>query len=673
VNFAYSQYEGALHSAHRLGKKIYLTINTVFEEREADRMYQLLKYLASVGSDGLIIQDYGIIEMAHSHFPSLRLHASTQMAIAGSRGANFLSGQGFNRVVLARELSLDEIRRVRAKTNVELEVFVHGALCVSASGLCLFSSFLGGKSANRGMCTQACRRIYYPEGAQESGNEAGGDSGLGAYYFSPKDLQVLERLPGLAEAGVSALKIEGRMKSAEYVAAVTSAYRRVLDSLDSSEEAQREALSEARRILQQDFAREKTLYLFDGIDAARETWLNPEQTGGTGVFLGKVLKVRGPSGGQEALIQGKVEAGDSLRFHQADDSQRMVQKVKSVDAASGKFWVSMPQGFGVDDAVYLIQAKAARRSWPQIIPQDLSRYKHSPGRDKAPFITEGRPPRMAAAGKQTRQLPTGLYLQTDRTADLFQIQGDRPDAVILEYNKETAKALLGGAVLPFGKKELILALPPFFPEALDERVSAELHHLVEAGVRSLLLNNPGHLSLARELRETNPGLRLIAGPWLYTFNRRSWKFVWDALLKLGVEPYIVSPLENNRQNLERTVDPSLRPNCLVTLFSYPPLFNLRSDANRDMGYRFKRFYDKQGAPFVLTPGAVRPVAAFSITDKKPFLEKAGFKRFILDISGGNFNKKDYRDLMESVRRTIPLKGTTRFNWKDGFYQPPETA
>ncbi|MDR0388786.1 MAG: U32 family peptidase, partial [Spirochaetaceae bacterium] len=223
-NFAYSQFEGAVRSLHRQGKKIYVTVNTVFEQREEDRIFQFLKYLAAVGPDAIIVQDFGVAALVKEHFPSLKLHASTQMNIASAKGVNLLSRQGFSRVVLARELSLDEIKGVRQETNMELEVFVHGALCISASGLCLFSSFLGGKSANRGNCTQACRRLYHHQAEK-------------GYYFSPADLQFLEYVPDLADAGVNALKIEGRMKSAGYVGTVVSAYRRIIDGLDGDREA----------------------------------------------------------------------------------------------------------------------------------------------------------------------------------------------------------------------------------------------------------------------------------------------------------------------------------------------------------------------------------------------------------------------------------------------------
>jgi putative protease len=265
ANFAYSQFEAAVKVLHSQGRKVYVTVNTVFEERETDRMYQLLKYLASVGPDALIVQDYGVVEMARRCFPSLKLHASTQMNVASARGANFLSKHGVSRVVLARELSLDALKAIRGNTNAELEVFVHGALCVSVSGLCLFSSFLGGKSANRGMCTQACRRLYRtsdsPDEPSIDGKGSGNESG---YFFSPRDLQLIDRVPLLSEAGINALKIEGRMKSAEYVGTVTRAYRLVIDACASGGDAViADAVAEAEAILHGDYARRKTHYHFD--------------------------------------------------------------------------------------------------------------------------------------------------------------------------------------------------------------------------------------------------------------------------------------------------------------------------------------------------------------------------------------------------------------------------
>ncbi|MDR2521154.1 MAG: U32 family peptidase, partial [Spirochaetaceae bacterium] len=380
ANFSYAQYEAALRSLHKTGRKLYVAVNTVFQERESDRVYQLLQYLEKTGADGVIVQDLGVLKMIHDFFPALAVHASTQMNISSAHGANVLSKYGVRRVVLARELSLEEIAGVASGSSVEMEVFVHGALCLSASGLCLFSSFLGGKSANRGMCTQACRRQY------SAGEEAAG------YYFSPPDLQLLGSVRELAETGVAALKIEGRMKSAEYVAAVTSAYRRVLDALASDSEEQYErALKEGERLLRADFARAKTNYrISGGAENPPERWLNPAQSGGAGIYLGAVRKTSTRGGICRVWLPGTehtLEAGDTIRVHSAGDTRRVTHKITSAEPApSGGErgqWLSAPEGVREGDEVYVIQKKAKHRYAP-VLPRDLSPYKKQPGFDSAP-------------------------------------------------------------------------------------------------------------------------------------------------------------------------------------------------------------------------------------------------------------------------------------------------
>ena len=220
ANFAWNQFEAAVGAVHRLGKKVYVTVNTVCEEKETERLYRFLAYLDRIHPDGLIVQDLGIVRMCQEFFPNLELHASTQMNVESAAAANLLYEEGIKRVVVARELGFEEIKYIKEHTKAEIEMFVHGALCVSESGLCLFSSFLGGKSANRGMCAQACRRYYtaeYPEGIKQG------------YYFSPCDLQLIEQIPELCDLGINSFKIEGRMKSAEYVGSVVAAYRYVID------------------------------------------------------------------------------------------------------------------------------------------------------------------------------------------------------------------------------------------------------------------------------------------------------------------------------------------------------------------------------------------------------------------------------------------------------------
>ncbi|MDR2716772.1 MAG: U32 family peptidase [Treponema sp.] len=677
ANFTYAQFEAALRSLRRMGKRVYVTVNTVFEQREADRMYQLLKYLAAVGPDALIIQDFGVLAMVRSEFPQLKLHASTQMNVASGRGANALSKYGVSRVVLARELSREELRSIRSETNMELEVFVHGALCVSASGLCLFSGYLGGKSANRGMCTQACRRLYH------NGEDNAGAVTEKGYYFSPADLQLLEYLPDLAVAGINALKIEGRMKSADYVGAVVSAYRLVLDAMSDSgdEEKIRRSIAEGQKILRGDFARSKTSYFFNAAHTDNNiNWLNPAQDGGTGISLGVIAKVQGKAGERRAMVCGSemspavgvVAVGDSIRLHRSDDSERVSHKVQYAEAAADGLWLSIPDGFDKGDRVYLIQTKTMSKRHKPVIAHNAGTGGRGPGHEKAPPLPALVSRKAAQPKNKSAAFPDGLYVATSRINDLYIIQSSRPARVMLSLTRKTINYLLGEdkPPLPFKSAEIILVLEPFFPQAAAEELAGIISPLVERGYRQFIVNNLGHFSLFRDIR---PEVQLIAGPWLYTFNAWALSYV----LSLGVDGF-VSPLENNRQNWERTIDVGnrqmLRSLAFVPVFAWPPLFHIRADLGPL--YDFTAFSDNRGECFSLVCGpegsTVFPEKPFSITDKIPFLKEAGFRRFIIDVAG-NFpggrllKKTDYKDLMRAADNGTPLPRISRFNWKNGFY------
>ena len=203
----------AIDYAHIHGKRIYLTVNTLLKNNELfDRLYDYLRPYYEAGLDGVIVQDYGVMKFVHDNFPEMEIHASTQMTITDGHYTDFLKKYNVTRIVPAREMSLEDIRKIRAHTDMEIECFVHGALCYSYSGMCFMSSFIGGRSGNRGRCAQPCRLNYC-------------DSNI----LSLKDLCTLDILPDILEAGVYSLKIEGRMKSPVYAAGVTSIYRKYVD------------------------------------------------------------------------------------------------------------------------------------------------------------------------------------------------------------------------------------------------------------------------------------------------------------------------------------------------------------------------------------------------------------------------------------------------------------
>ena len=298
-NFTLAELEGMTGYSHSRGKKIYVALNTLIKEVELPALVDVLAALSQFRVDGLIIQDLGLYHLAHTSFPEIPLHASTQMTIHNIAGVRMLEQMGFTRVVLARELSMEEIAHIRSQTTLELEHFIHGALCYSISGHCLFSSYLDGRSGNRGCCIQPCRRRYHHQ--QQPG-----------FYFSTSDFSAIDYIPQLAAAGVKSLKIEGRMKSAEYVATVVSAYRMVIDALHGNT---RDAVLAAKGILENAMGRKITegfLAGKGGVDIVL-----PERKGGIGRILGKVERLQGDA---VSFRTGDViHVGDRLRIQPEND------------------------------------------------------------------------------------------------------------------------------------------------------------------------------------------------------------------------------------------------------------------------------------------------------------------------------------------------------------------
>ena len=231
-NFTQDELIEAIERAHIYGKKFYLTVNTLLKDHEIAELYDYLAPLYEKGLDAVIVQDMGVFKMIREMFPGMHLHASTQMTVTGPEGMKFLEEQGASRVVTARELSLEEIRRMHETSPIEIESFVHGALCYSYSGQCLMSSILGGRSGNRGRCAQPCRLPYQTAlCCGENGRRSEKRKAQELCPLSLKDISTIEILPQILEAGVTSLKIEGRMKQPGYTAGVTSVYRKYLDLL----------------------------------------------------------------------------------------------------------------------------------------------------------------------------------------------------------------------------------------------------------------------------------------------------------------------------------------------------------------------------------------------------------------------------------------------------------
>ena len=229
-NFTIDEINDAVNIAHMHNVKVYVTVNTLINQDELEDVMNYLSKLYAIGVDAVLIQDLGLVELINEHLPNLKVHASTQMTIENQLKLDYIESKGIKRVVLPREMKKDEIRSL--KTNVELEIFAHGSLCYSYSGQCLMSSFKGGRSGNRGSCAQPCRQKYKVDGIKKED-----------YYLSPSDLCLFKSLKEIAELNISCIKIEGRMRSKEYLAIVISNYRKALNKLKSGKELESEELN----------------------------------------------------------------------------------------------------------------------------------------------------------------------------------------------------------------------------------------------------------------------------------------------------------------------------------------------------------------------------------------------------------------------------------------------
>ena len=304
-NFDRDELAQSIRQAHLCGVRVYITVNTLVDDSEIPALRDYLRYLYEVGADAAILQDVGVARVSRQVAPQLPIHASTQMTAHDLPAVNLLADYGFDRVILARELSIDEIAGICSKARCQVETFIHGALCICYSGQCLMSSLIGGRSGNRGRCAQPCRLPYHL--TDEKGRDVLSGLGVGEYLLSPKDFQTIEVMPEYIKAGVASLKIEGRMKRPEYVAVVVDAYRRAIDRA-YADPAQYQTPPEDLRELEQIFNRGfTTAHLFG--KNSREM-MSDRRPNNRGVLIGRVVRYLPRERQMILKLDGPLAVGD---------------------------------------------------------------------------------------------------------------------------------------------------------------------------------------------------------------------------------------------------------------------------------------------------------------------------------------------------------------------------
>lgn len=327
-NFTDDEMRKALKIAHERHKKVYVTLNIIAKDKDFEGLEEYLHFLEEIGVDAVIVADLGVVAFIREKAPNLTVHVSTQANIINSYSANLMVNLGAKRLILARELSLQEIKMIRENvpSNVEIEVFVHGAMCMAYSGRCLLSNYLTGRDSNHGECVQACRWKYMVREVSRQDELEVQEDERGSYIFNSKDLNMLSHLQELKEIGVDSIKIEGRMKSPYYVATVVNAYRRALDMLPQKPTAELE-----RELLKASHRRYTTGFFFKDEDKQYTLDSMPVQESEFVAVVTKDTK----DGFVEVEMRNKFSVGDTLEIlstnPDAFNKKFVVEEIRNLD------------------------------------------------------------------------------------------------------------------------------------------------------------------------------------------------------------------------------------------------------------------------------------------------------------------------------------------------------
>ncbi len=332
-NFEIDELKTATEYAHSLGKRVYITLNILAHEGDFTGLPEYVKYLEDIGVDAVLVSDLGIMEIIKEYAPKLVIHVSTQASVLNSYAIKAYARLGAKRIVLARECSLEEIKKIRANipAEIELETFVHGAMCISYSGRCLLSNYLTGRDSNRGACAQACRWEYFiSEKTRKDEKYQIEEDERGTYILNSKDLNMIEHLKDLIDAGVNSFKIEGRMKSPYYVANVVNAYRRAIDNIDKMTP---ELMEELKNELVKTSHRKYTTGFYYGADD--KECLESSYPVQTHEFMAVVI---GDFDGEKALIEmrNRFAVGDELEVLSNGDTFNKIIKVEKMINLNGE-------------------------------------------------------------------------------------------------------------------------------------------------------------------------------------------------------------------------------------------------------------------------------------------------------------------------------------------------
>ena len=669
-DFSMAEIGAMLDHARKNGVRVYLAANSLIKETEIRPAVKSLAMLAALQPDGLIIQDLGLYQLCKRYFPELRLHASTLLGAHNSLAVQQFAQMGFKRVVLARELPIKEISRISKKARVEIEVFVHGALCFSYSGLCLFSSYLGGKSGLRGRCVQPCRRRY----------EWSGGNSKGGYLFSMNDLSAIELLDQIQKAGVTSLKIEGRLRSVQYVASVVRAYRAVLDAPAGD----REAMGLAQEFLREAMSR-KTSYGFFR-SAKDQQIISPQHSGNIGFHLGRVSRVT-KNNRAVLSIREPIQLGDRLRLHQEKTGERVAFTLRGLEKNGSKtakvmrgdkVSIEVPANVRIGDSLYKVASRAGRlaeREQPTIKPQRFNKKiaslrQKNKGKTAEIIRRLGRvqdSSRKKVAGLSKFKKGRGRRLEIPLLSikiDDLQLFKTRwpfvPEMLLVELSRKTFSSFskMRKNVKLYLRK-VVWALPPVINEDEIDYFNKTIDTLISKGFKTWQISHIGQ----RLFFEKKDDIRLIGNYTLNVLNSQS----LITLHSLGV-PKAQATIEIDRSSLAEICS-SIRYyksdiDLGLTVYGTPPLFTARAAVGH-----FK--YDKplqspKKEIFTLRKewGGTVTLAKepFSLLAKLPELKEMGLDYAVIDLCHRKITRREIDEIGRQLAGRPGRKRLSSFNY-----------
>ena len=623
-NFSYKQLNEICSYAHDKKVKVFVALNTLIKNSEIKNVLNSLEQISLAQADAIIVQDLGVAYLSKKYFPKIKLHASTQLTIHNSYGAIQVKQMGFERAVLARELSFDEIKTIKNSSNIELEIFCHGALCFCVSGLCLFSSFIGGYSGNRGHCTQPCRRLWTV------------DSKTG-YYLSPKDFQLIDYIKQIKDIGINSLKIEGRLKSADYVTKTIKAYRLLIDSDDKNYE---QNLRQAKEILSLDYARQKTTFNFN---IKSEDIFEPKKSKNIGLYLGKVESKTDVD--FVLNTEQNLFLGDTIRIVDTKRDKSSVLKIENLAKEQNSYRINF-KGLYIEKGFEIYKISDGQQ---QKI-RESEDWKIGNGNNENIKTKNNKPLNLSTVQYFNKISLPNLFVRINNIKWISLLKNIRV-AIVIKLSKEnvlSVKNFISQKLV----KDLYFELPPYIDEQDINLYENFIDFVVSKKFNNFFINNISQIRMFKGKK-----VFLYSGQYLYMLNNYSAKF----LSKYKVNGFVLS-WEDDLSNI-KDLSKTLKDNLIVYLSGFPEIVISKMKFVKDIQNKNIKSNKDEFKVISQADNIIIPKYPVNLFSYKNNLLSMGIKSFGIDLSYIEPNINYLTQIIKVFNNNLYISSQNKFNFE----------